>query len=38
MKIKNTSIKSHLSSNSTLASAKQVTSNEANLILKSLNT
>ena len=32
------SVKSHLSSNSTLASARQVTSNEVNLILKSLNT
>ena len=34
----NMSVKSHLSSNNTLASARQVTSNEANLILKSLNT
>ena len=32
------SVKSHLSSNNTLASARQVTSNEVNLNLKSLNT
>ena len=32
------SVKSHSSSNNTLASARQVTSNEVNLILKSLNT
>ena len=32
------SVKSHLSSNNTLASARQVTSNEVNLILKFLNT
>ena len=32
------SVKSRLSSNNTLASARQVTSNEVNLILKSLNT
>ena len=32
------SVKSHLSSNNTLASARQVTSNEVNLVLKSLNT
>ena len=32
------SVKSHLSSNSTLASARQITSNEVNLILKLLNT
>ena len=39
MKIKNNmSIKSLLSSNNTLALARQFTSNEANLILKSLNT
>ena len=39
IKIKNyMSVKSHLSSNNTLASARQVTSNEVNLILKSLNT
>ena len=31
-------MKSHLSSNNALASARQVTSNEVNLILKSLNT
>ena len=34
----NMSMKSHLSSNNTLASARQVTSNKVNLILKSLNT
>ena len=34
----NISVKSHLSSNNILASARQVTSNEVNLILKSLNT
>ena len=34
----NMSVKSHLSSNNTLASAKQVSSNEINLTLKSLNT
>ena len=34
----NMSVKSHLSSNNTLASARQITSNEVNLILKSLNT
>ena len=39
IKIKNNmSVKSHLSSNKTLASARQVTFNEVNLILKSLNT
>ena len=39
IKIKNyMSVKSQLSSNNTLASASQVTSNEVNLILKSLNT
>ena len=39
IKIKNyMSMKSNLSSNNTLASARQVTSNEINLILKSLNT
>ena len=39
MKIKNNmSVKSHFSSNNTLASARQVTSAEVNLILKSLNT
>ena len=32
------SVKSHLSSNNTLASARQITSNEVNLILKSLST
>ena len=32
------SVKNHLSSNNTLASARQVTSNEINLILKYLNT
>ena len=32
------SVKSQLSSNNTVASARQVTSNEVNLILKSLNT
>ena len=32
------SVKSHLSSNNTLTSARQVTSNEVNLILKSLST
>ena len=32
------SVKIHSSSNNTLASARQVTSNEENLILKSLNT
>ena len=32
------SAKSHLSSNNTVASAMQITSNEVNLILKSLNT
>ena len=32
------SVKSQLSSNNTLASARQVTFNEVNLILKSLNT
>ena len=32
------SVKSHLSSNNTLASARQTTSNEVNLIPKSLNT
>ena len=38
-KIKNyMSVKSYLSSNNTLASARQVTSNQVNLILKSLNT
>ena len=38
IKIKNyMSVKSYLSSNNTLASTRQVTSNEANLILKSLN-
>ena len=38
IKIKNCmSAKSHLSSNNTLASARQVTSNEVNLILKSLS-
>ena len=38
IKIKNNmSVKNHLSSSSTLASARQVTSNEVNLILKSLN-
>ena len=38
IKIKNyMSVKSHLSSNNTLASARQVTSNEVNLILKPLN-
>ena len=38
IKIKsNTSVKSHLSSINTLASARQVTSSEVNLILKSLN-
>ena len=31
------SVKSHLSSNNTLASAGQVTSNEVNLISESLN-
>ena len=31
------SVKSHLSSNNNLASGRQVTSNEVNLILKSLN-
>ena len=34
----NMSVKSHLSSNNTLASARRVTSDEVNLILKSLNT
>ena len=34
----NMSVKSHSSSNNTLPSAMQVTSNEVNLILKSLNT
>ena len=34
----NMSLKSHSSSNNTLPSAMQVTSNEVNLILKSLNT
>ena len=39
MKIKNDmSVKSYFSSNNTLASARQVTSDEVNLILKSLNT
>ena len=39
IKIKNyMSVKSQLSSNNTLASASQVTSNEVNLILKSLST
>ena len=39
IKIKNfMSVKSHLNSNNSLASARQVTSNEVNLILKSLNT
>ena len=39
IKIKNfMSVKSHLSSSNTLASARQVTSSEVNLILKSLNT
>ena len=39
IKIKNNIIvKSQLSSKNTLASARQVTSNEVNLILKSLNT
>ena len=39
IKIKNnTSVKNYLSSNNTLPSACQVTSNEVNLILKSLNT
>ena len=39
IKIKNNmSVKSHLSSSNTLASARQVTSNEVNLMLKSLNT
>ena len=39
MEIKNNmSVKIHLSSNNTLASARQVTFNEVNLILKSLNT
>ena len=38
IKIKNSmSVKSHLSSNNTLASVRQVTSDEVNLILKSLN-
>ena len=38
-KIKNNmSVKSHLSSNNTLPSARQVSSNEVNLILKFLNT
>ena len=32
------SVKSHFSSNNTLASARQVTSNEVNLILKYLST
>ena len=31
------SVKSHLSSNNTFASARQITSNEVNLILKYLN-
>ena len=39
IKIKNNmSVKSHLSSNNTLSSARQVTTNEVNLILKSVNT
>ena len=39
MKIKNNmSVKSYLNSNNTLDSSRQVTSNEVNLILKSLNT
>ena len=39
IKIKNyMSVKSHLSSSNTLASARQVTSNEVNLILKSFCT
>ena len=39
IKIKsNMTVKSHFSPNNTLASASQVTSNEVNLILKSLNT
>ena len=32
------SVKSHLNSNNSLASARKVTSNEANFILKSLST
>ena len=39
IKVKNfLSVKSHLNSNNSSASARQVTSNEVNLILKSLNT
>ena len=33
----NATVKSHLSSNNALSSARQVTFNEVNLILKSLN-
>ena len=39
IKIKNNmSVRTHLSSNNTLPSERKITSNEVNLILKSLNT